>query len=152
MNNTIKQIWERFTKASPAYVNQTLPPHYYFCDNEHDANECAELVVKGIKQATAGSLWSYNQTNEALPKVGQLYIITNWNKQAKAIVEITKIEQVAFKNITEHFAATEGEGDKSFSYWRKVHWDFFTREMKSKAAKPTEDMIIVCEYFKTIYP
>jgi len=70
-----------------------------FCDNEKDANECAELVVKGIKQATAGSLWSYEQENETLPNVGQLYIITNWKEQAKAIIEITKIEQVAFKKL-----------------------------------------------------
>lgn len=152
MNNSIKKIWHNFVTSNPSYKNKPLPSHYYFCDNEHDANECADLVVKGIKQATAGSLWSYEQENEALPKVGQLYIITNWDKQAKAIVEIIKVAQVAYKNITAEFAAIEGEGDKSLSYWKQVHWDFFSREMKPKGAKPTEDMIIVCEYFKTIYP
>ncbi|MCT4606010.1 MAG: ASCH domain-containing protein [Marinisporobacter sp.] len=30
---------------------------------------------------------------------------------------------------TEEFAKTEGEGDKSLKYWRKVHIDFFTREV-----------------------
>jgi len=152
MNESINKIWTDFLAANPAYRHQSQPPNYYFCDNEHDANECAELVVKGIKQATAGSLWSYEQENEALPKVGQLFIITDWNKQAKAIIELTKVEQVAYKNISAEFAAVEGEGDKSLSYWKRVHWDFYSREMQAKNARPTENMIIVCEYFKTLYP
>jgi len=151
MNESVKKMWDNFVKANTAHQALPMPEHYYFCDNKKDANECAELVVKGIKQATAGSLWSYEQENEPLPKIGQLYIITDWNKQAKAIIELIKIEQIAFKNITDKFAATEGEGDKSLAYWRKVHWDFFSREMQAKGAQPTEDMIIVCEYFKTIY-
>lgn len=151
MNNSIKQMWNNFITLNPSYKNKNIPPNYYFCDNEHDANECAELVVKGIKQATAGSLWSYQQNNDALPKAGEFYIVTDWNKQAKAIVEITKVEQVAYKNITAEFAAIEGEGDKTLKYWKRVHWAFFTREMKPKGATPTEDMIIVCEYFKTLH-
>jgi len=92
MNESVKKMWDNFVKANTAHQALPMPEHYYFCDNKKDANECAELVVKGIKQATAGSLWSYEQENEPLPKVGQLYIITDWNKQAKAIIELIKVE------------------------------------------------------------
>jgi uncharacterized protein YhfF len=37
------------------------PSSFYFCDNKKDADQCAELVVKGIKQATATSLWWYKK-------------------------------------------------------------------------------------------
>lgn len=41
---------------------------FYFCDNEQDANECAELVLSGDKRATAASLWWYETNGLALPK------------------------------------------------------------------------------------
>ena len=76
--------------------NKKIPPSFYFCDNEIDAIECAELVVKGIKQATATSLWWYEKNNEPLPNIGDCYVITDWKGIAKAIIETTKIELVPF--------------------------------------------------------
>ncbi len=78
--------------------------------------------------------------------------MTDWNGNAKAIIETLKIEQVPFNKITEEFAATEGEGDKSLKYWKKVHQAYYEREMAYYPEKFNEDMIIVCEYFKKIYP
>jgi len=48
-------------------------------------------------------------------------------------------------------AKTEGEGDKSLDYWKRVHEVYYNREMKPHRDKFDENMIIVCEYFKTIY-
>ena len=121
------------------------------CDNQQDADTCAQLTVEGIKQATSTSLWWFETHKEPLPQIGDLYIITNWNGQAKAIIQTTKVEQVPFKDITREYAYIEGEGDKSLDYWKKVHWDYYSREMKAKGKEPTEDMIIVCEYFKTVW-
>lgn len=149
---SILQMWQDFTSANDQYNVNEIPMSFYFCDNQKDADECAELVVKGIKQATAGSQWSYEKNNEDLPKVGDVFIVTNWIGEAKAIVETTKIEKTPYNQITETFARIEGEGDKSLEYWRKVHWAFFSREMEPSGAAPTEDMIIVCEHFSTIWP
>ena len=124
---------------------------FYFCDNEKDANECADLVVQNIKRATASSLWWYELNNEALPESGNQYIVTNWDGEALCVIEVEKVEITAFNQITAEFAEIEGEGDKSLAYWKKVHWDFYTRELKDTKYSPTEEMQIVCEYFKVIY-
>ena len=147
-----KQMWSNFIAVNPVYKDQEMPEHYYYCDNEKDANECAELVVKGIKQATAGALWSYEHDNEPLPQVGDMFIITDWDSVAKAIVKTIKVEQVKFKDVTAEFARIEGEGDKSLTYWKRVHEAFFTREMEPKGKQFTEEMVVVCEHFKTIWP
>ena len=144
-------LWNAFISKHQEYKTKALPSSFYFCDNEKDANECAELVVKGIKQATATSLWWYNTHKQPLPKSGDLYIITDWNGHAKAIIQTIKIEQVPYREITEKFAATEGEGDKSLRYWKKVHEAYYKREMIPYGASFSEEMIIVCEYFKTLY-
>ena len=152
MNTTaVIEFWQAFLKAFPECTNRELPPFYYFCDNKKDANECLDLVLQDIKQATATSLWWYEKHNEALPKVGDKHIITDWDGNPKAVIEITKVEQVPFNQITPEFAAIEGEGDKSLAYWKRVHQAYFTREMKPYGEHFSEDMVIVCEYFKTVY-
>lgn len=148
---SVEVLWNNFRNENPETKKIALPISFYFCDNEFDANECADLVVKGIKKATATSLWWYKKNNEPLPKVGDLYIITDWSGNAKAVIETTKIDQVPYNKITSEFAEIEGEGDKSLAYWKRVHNDYYTREMKVFNEQFDENMIIVCEQFKTVY-
>ncbi len=108
-------------------------------------------MVKGIKQATATSLWWFEQHQQPLPQAGDQAIVTDWAGYAKAIIETTRIELTLYNEITAAFAATEGEGDGSLAYWQRVHKAYYTREMAPFEKAFSEDMIIVCEYFKTIY-
>ena len=151
MSENIELLWENFINDNITYLNVKIPESFYFCDNEKDANDCAKLVVKNIKQATAPSLWSFEINNEKLPRKGDLNIITNWNKVPQAIILTTKIELIKFSEITARFAQREGERDKTLAYWRKAHKAYYKREMQGHKEKFSKDMIIVCQYFKTIY-
>ena len=151
MSENIELFWENFINDNITYLNVKIPESFYFCDNEKDANDCAKLVVKNIKQATAPSLWSFEINNEKLPRKGDLNIITNWNKVPQAIILTTKIELIKFSEITAKFAQKEGEGDKSLAYWRKVHKSYYKREMQGYKEGFSEDMNIVCQDFDTIY-
>ena len=151
MEENIELFWKNFITDNTRYVNEKTPESFYFCDNEKDANDCAKLVVKNIKQATAPSLWSFEINNEKLPRKGDLNIITNWNKVPQAIILTTKIELIKFSEITAKFAQREGEGDKSLAYWKKVHKAYYKREMQGHKEEFSKDMIIVCQYFDTIY-
>jgi uncharacterized protein YhfF len=111
-----KVLWNSFLENNPDNNNNNnkeIPISFYFCDNKKDADECAELVVKRIKRATATSLCWFEKNNEILPKIGDQYIVTDWNGIAKAIIETTQIEKVPYNKITAEFAQIEGEGDKS---------------------------------------
>lgn len=151
-SSAITKFWNDFVNENSDYKDHDLPNAWYFCDNQKDANECAELVIKGIKQATATSLWWYETNKHPLPQIGDINIVTNWKGEPKAIIQTTKIERVAYKDIDAEFAATEGEGDGSLEFWRTVHWAYYSREMKPYGDSPSEDMIIVCEHFKTLWP
>lgn len=152
MNASIEQIWQLFMQDFPAYQGQALPESYHFCDNEKDANECAELVQQGIKRATSTSLWWFEKHNHPIPEVGNLYIITDWEGKAVSVIKVKAVNQVPFHQITEEYAAIEGEGDKSLAYWKKVHWDYYSREMQAFGEQPDENMIIICEEFEKVYP
>ena len=45
-NKTVATLWNAFVAQQPSYAHLPLPPHFYFCDNEADANTRADLVVK----------------------------------------------------------------------------------------------------------
>ena len=68
------------------------------------------------------------------------------------IIETTGVEIVPFNDVTERFAATEGEGDKTLRYWREVHWLYFGRECKRIGKGASLQMPVVCEEFSVTYP
>lgn len=148
---SVEDFWKDFLKKYPQDPISEMPVSFHFCDNQTDADECADLVVKGIKQATATSLWWFEKNREQLPEIGDRHVITDWSGKARAIIETTKIEKIPFKEVTAEFAEIEGEGDKSLDYWKKVHKAYYTREMQPYEEKFREDMIIVCEHFKTVF-
>ena len=146
-----KNYWRQFLEHHPEHEGYAIPQSFYFCDNEKDANGCADLVVKSIKRATSTSLRYFEKHKEKLPKVEDLYIITDWSGNPQALVKVKKVEVLQFQEITTEHAYIEGEGDKSLDYWRKVHWEYYTREMKQWNEQPTEQMLIVYEQFDRIW-
>ncbi|KGE13104.1 ASCH domain-containing protein [Sphingobacterium deserti] len=147
-----KDYWREFQNKNPMYNSIPFPPCYYFCDNEKDANDCAELVQKGIKRATTHALSSLQLHNEELPSVDDIAIITDWYGNPKAIIKTVKVAIVQFKDITAEYEYIEGEGDKSLAYWKQVHWDYYLRELSDHGIQPTPAMELVCEQFETIWP
>jgi len=107
-------------------------------------------VLEGTKRATA-SLYDSYKNGEEIPKVGDLSIITNWSGIAKCIIMSTSIEVVPYKDVDEEFAATEGEGDKSLEYWKKVHRKFFTEELTEIGGEFSEEIPVVCEKFEVVF-
>lgn len=149
--NSISLYWKMFQNQNLKYRNINEPKSLYYCDNKKDADECAELVVNKIKQATSTSIWWFEKHDEKLPHIGDLAIVTNWDGEAKAIIKTIKVDIVKYKDITKEYAIIEGEGDKSLNYWKGVHWEYYKNEMNAFEEYPTEDMEILREYFETIW-
>ena len=152
-HKTVKEMWKKYLSTIGENINVTGKTYesWYFCNNEKDANELAGLVKKGIKKATASLHCLYEIENELIPEVGDYAVITNWKGVAQSIIQITSINTIPFKEVTEEFAAKEGEGDKTLSFWRKVHRKFFTLELKEHNKKFYEDMPVICEEFEVVY-
>lgn len=62
------------------------------------------------------------------------------------------MEVVRFDEVSEEFAAAEGEGDRSLAFWREAHWAAFSREFEGMQRSPQPDMPVVCERFEVVFP
>ena len=140
------EMWERFCEKSGIKADYDD----WAFGGAPDA--LAELVLNGIKTATASAYPLYEQEQEPLPKVGDYSVILNTKGEAVCIIRTTKVYVVPFREVSADHAFREGEDDRSLESWRKVHRDFFTREMNDEGLSFDEDMPVVCEEFMRVYP
>lgn len=113
-------------------------------DSPELASELANLIKKGIKTATCGSLIPY-QREESVPRIGSYNIILDGQSVPVCVIRLISMQLVRFCDVTEAFARKEGEGDLSLEYWRKEHQYFFTRE-----GHFSDDMELIAEEFEVI--
>ncbi len=150
-NASARNLWGDFLDAHLEFASEDAPKVIRFCDNEKDANLCADLICKETKRATSHSLKGLQLRNEALPKIGNFYVVTDWEGNAKCVIRTTAVKLLPFFSIREEHARLEGEGDKSLDHWKKTHWDYYSRELKEFGAEPKESMIVVFEEFEMLH-
>lgn len=113
-------------------------------------NKLAELVRKGIKTATCSAYVFYEIEGEEMPKAGDYSVVLDADGNAVCIIKTTKVYLTTFDQVSQDHAFKEGEGDRSLEYWKCVHKEFFTEELKTIGRKFNEKMKLVCEEFETV--
>ena len=152
IDKTVYEMWSSFTKSNPELKDNDMPESWYFHNNEKDANRLAELIVRGKKKAGSGLYLWYEEANVDLPKIGTKHIITDFDGEAKAIIEIKKVDTIPFNQISKDYAELDmGTEIEPLEKWKKAHWDFFANAMEESGKKPTVEMLVVCERFETIW-
>lgn len=114
-------------------------------------DKLAKLVMQGVKTATCSALALYEYENEEIPKAGDYSVILDSDGQAVCIIRTTKVYIETFDQVSERHAYLEGEGDRSLEYWRQVHEEFFTEELKTIQQNFDAKMELVCEKFEVVF-
>jgi len=145
---TADALWNAYCKKCG--VDKTSP-HSAWCFGGAP-DELAELVCQGIKTATCSWYDLYAlDPGEPVPQVGDISIILNEKEEAICIIRDTRVYQTRFCDVTAEHAYKEGEGDRSLSYWRRVHTDFFTEEANTYGISFDETVNVLCEEFEVVY-
>lgn len=144
---TPERLWQEYKQINPV-IGDEFDAWYFGAE----ADELANLVLQGQKTATASAYDLYQLGGEELPQVGTFDVILDSQGQAVCIIEITKVEVVPFNQVSAEHAFKEGEGDRSLTYWRKVHEELFTKWLAEEGLSFTEDMGVVLEEFRLVYP
>ncbi len=146
----IQQYMERFRKAHREHADTPIIVDS-FGDSPQMADELLVPILEGIKTATCSSLWEWEFEQETPLAEGTLAIIVDGRDQPRCIIETISVIETPFNKVTADFAYHEGEGDRSYEYWRREHWAFFSRTLPRIGKEPSETMPLLCERFRVIY-
>ncbi|MBD3110128.1 ASCH domain-containing protein [Bacillus sp. AGMB 02131] len=146
MNEAARVYWNEFWESQ----NQEKPESvsaWQFGDNPE---YLAQLVIDGIKTATCSGHVFYEIENEPVPSIGDYGIILNSKDEPLAIIKTIDVKLMPMNEVPEDFAIAEGEGDRTYRYWKEVHESFFTEELRALGLEYSEDMMLVCERFELV--
>lgn len=122
-----------------------------FGDTAELVEQLTGLIISGKKTATCSALWEYEADDDPVPRVGDVCIVVDIEKQPRCIIETTEVAILAFGEVDASHAAAEGEGDLSLQYWRAAHNEFFTRSLARIGKEPSGEMPLVCERIHLLY-
>jgi len=122
-----------------------------FGDSAQLANELSALIVSGVKTATCSSVWEWGHTGGALPSEGLMTIVLDGSWAPMCIIETVSVAMMAYQDVTPEIAYAEGEGDRTLEYWRRVHWDYFSRVLPKLGHEPGLEMVLACEHFRVVH-
>ena len=120
-------------------------------DSVELSTELLDLIRSGRKRAGTGLLWAYEHDREPIAKSGDIEVVVDHLNRPALVTRIVSSEMLAFNEVSAEYAATEGEGDGSLEYWRKGHWNFFSRECRRIGREPTETMPVICNVFEVLH-
>ena len=141
-----KTMWEQYA------ASKNISAEYDAWCFGDDPDILADLVLRGIKTATASAFPLYALDGEELPQAGE-YSVILWNDgTAACIIQTIRVYTMPFCQVSAEQAYKEGEGDRSLAYWQAVHRDFFSKELQEAGLTFAEDMDVVCEEFIKVYP
>jgi uncharacterized protein YhfF len=148
---SIQPFWSAFTASLGYDPSDRFYEAFHFDDNAPSADELAALVPAGKKRATAALVWAYEAEGKAIPKPGDLSVVTLFCGEPVCVVETQDIKIMPFSEVDADFAATEGEGDGSLAFWQRAHTAFFRRECQRFGREFNSSAPVVCEKFAVVY-
>jgi uncharacterized protein YhfF/predicted enzyme related to lactoylglutathione lyase len=151
MERAIAACWARYVASVGGVDPGRFYEAFHFGDSEELADDLAALVLAGTKRATAGAVWSYEAEGKALPRPGDLSVVTDWAGIPVCVIETIQVDVVPFDAVTAEFASVEGEGDGSLEYWREGHTQYFNRECSRLGRTFSGSMPVACERFRVIF-
>ncbi|MET3682758.1 uncharacterized protein YhfF [Alkalibacillus flavidus] len=148
----VKPFWKQFVTEHPELANEDTPySDEYFGDDKKTARQFLDLVKSGDKTATCALYRMFEYYEESVPDEGSFHVITTFDGQPEAIIQVTDIDIIPFRAVPEDIAEQESGNTKDFDDWYNEYEAIFTRAMESIGETFEDDLPVVCQQFKLVY-
>lgn len=144
-------FWQRYLASFPEENSEGPTDVGRFGDSVELADELIELVLRGRKRATAGSLAEYENEGVALPRVGDRWIACDGRGRPRAVIATVEVRVGPLSSVDEQFAWDEGEGDRTRADWLRNHTAYFTRTHTALGIPFHPDIPVAFERFDVVY-
>jgi uncharacterized protein YhfF len=110
----------------------------------------AALVVAGKKRATTSLRRWYGDGGLPIPKVGEVWYVSDGEGHLLCKCRTTRVEIVPFGAVDAEHAAVEGEDNGSLDRWQVIHRQFFDREAAESGFIFDDESPVLLERFEVI--
>ena len=149
-NPALEPFWQTFLQSTGRDPSLRYSAAYSFDLTQDVAHALLELVLKGRKRATASSLTCYEKEGEAVPRPGDLCVLTEFDGTPRCVVETTKVTILPYRDMTFDLCRLEGEDD-TLESWQRSHSRYFSEEGGMVGYDFTPDMPVIFEEFRVVY-
>jgi uncharacterized protein YhfF len=149
-SNLTDEFWRGYRDAAGLHHNDY--DVVAFGDGPDMATELAELVVVGIKRATAGLVRQFGPGGEPPPVLWGYVVLLDGADRPRAIWRTTELRTGPLNSVDERFAWDEGEGDRTRDWWLAAHRRFFTRRAAAEGFGMHDEIETVFERFEIVWP
>jgi uncharacterized protein YhfF len=123
-----------------------------FGDSPEMATELADLVIAGIKRATASLARDYGDGREPTPRPGDFVIMLDGKGRPRFIWRTTEVTIKPLSQVDEAFAWDEGEGNRTRDWWLDAHRRYFARQATREGFEMDDEILTVFERFEVVWP
>ena len=123
-----------------------------FGDSAAMADELADLVVSGIKRASADLPAALADDGQPLPRIGGHWIVCDGSGAPRCVVRSFELRLGSLSSVDDAFAWDEGEGDRTRASWLAEHERFFRRIHLALGLTWSDDCEVLFERFRVVWP
>jgi uncharacterized protein YhfF len=146
-------MWRAYAGAHPSRRLPDAPSAVEcFGDSAALADELLALVLAGTKRATAALADDFAEAGEALPRIGGHGVACDGAGRPRAVLRTVELRLGPLASVDDAFAWDEGEGDRTRADWLAGHLAYFTRTLAARGRPWEDDLEVVFERFRVVWP
>lgn len=149
----IEAFWNDYVGTDPQRLeSERYVDAFAFGDTADLADGLANLVLKGIKTATSMLMLELEIEDRTLWEVGDKSIVLASTGIPVCVIETTQLEVKPFSSVNARFVYDYGEGDRSLDWWNTCMKHYYFNLVSKLHKQPSEDMLLICERFRVVFP
>ncbi|MCZ2856952.1 ASCH domain-containing protein [Blastococcus sp. VKM Ac-2987] len=146
-------MWRTYAAAHPDAVGPGEKPAVErFGDTAALADELLGLVLHGPKRATAGLVLDFRDAAEPLPAIGGHWVACDGAGRPRCVLRSVELRIGPLASVDDAFAWDEGEGDRTRASWLEAHERYFRRTLTARGRTWSDDLEVVFERFRVVWP
>lgn len=148
-NEEIVQFLDRARVALPG-VDLSAVKVRTFGGSKAMSDVILPLITSGEKTGTFALASEFRDDPAKAPRVGDVYVVTDFEGHPVLLYRVTVVETVPFEGIGPQHVAVEGPNARDVTVWRNIHWPYWGGMLRAKGEEPTMQMPVIFHRFEVL--
>ena len=119
--------------------------------DDETTEQVLELIASGDKTGTFTLPWIVERTGQPQPQAGRCIVLIDYRGAPRLLVRLTRVEQVAFGDVTERDTAIDGSPVRALATWKPLHTRYWNDLLRPFGLRVSDDMPVLVEAFELCY-